>query len=58
MTRSIARKDAFVLLSLTAGLGTGPLEITFLSQTFPEIIESWAYFYLLIRRLSSDFGIA
>ena len=43
---------------LIAGLGTDLRDITFLSQTFPEIIESLAYFYQLIRRWSSDFGIA
>lgn len=53
--RNVTRKVSFILLVLITEFSTDLLNIAFLSQTFPEIIELSAYFILLIEHLFSDF---
>ena len=53
--RNVTRKVSFILLVLITEFSTDLLNIAFLSQIFPEIIELSAYFIQLIEHLFSDF---
>jgi hypothetical protein len=58
LPRRLAQKGAFALLLPVVTLSTNPLDITSLSQMIPEIIELWAYSFLIIGHWLSKFGIA